>query len=942
MKTLFNIALLLLFLVSGTADGYEIRPAITPEMVEADWERQREVRRIAAEITPAADAAGGCDGIINGEWGFHTDFEESPWWQVDLGKETPLGRIHIYNRCHGGFEGRVARLQVLVSKDGEAYREVYRHNGVPFLGYTDNLPLEVVLTGTVARYVRIQLPDKQYLHLDEVMIFDGTDENVALGKPALQSSISQWSTGISHHEDGFMSLEALMRRGQALLDNLEGLGLTLQKEINDLKAVLARAEHAARESSETKVQTVTRDLLWAMRRLALQNPLLDFDEILFVKRAPTLFPHVSDQYYGWFARGGGGIYILSGFKAENPTLRCVTASWPEGNFLRPELSYCATKVLFAYCRYYPHVAEVKDKTVRDSMPEDSFYHLYEMNLDGTGIRQLTHGYYNDFDGRYLPNGEIVFLSTRKGVALQADRDSARATVDAIQPESYVRCGGDAHRPVPVFTLHRMNGQGGDLRAISAFENFEWTPAIHHDGQVLYARWDYIDRFNGDYMSLWSTRADGTNAQLVYGNFTSRPQCVFEARPVPDSQKLVFTATAHHSITGGALVLLDRTRGTEYEEPLERLTPEVCFPETECWPNSYYAGPWPLSEDHFLVSWSDRPLPAHVYTRAEDERNPTNASGIYLYDRFGNLNLLYRDSLISSETPLPVKPRPRPFQTVDSVDWDAPKQGAYLVQDVYEGMGDLPRGTIARLRIVGVLPKVQPFMNQPVLGVSAEDTGKVILGTVPVEKDGSAYFMAPSGMPVFFQALDHENMAVRTMRSLTYVQAGQTLSCIGCHEHRDGAPALNQAVFAARRPPSGIEPEAEGTWPLRYDVLVQPVLDAACVQCHQPGYADARAAAINLTAETSYQTLLDYADKDLRTLAFEKPHSEVGDCVARQSKLLALLIAPEGHEGVFLEKDSLDRLKVWMDTYAHLQGAFSGEQEGQLLGLREQVSWVGRQ
>ena len=196
--------------------------------------------------------------------------------------------------------------------------------------------------------------------------------------------------------------------------------------------------------------------------------------------------------------------------------------------MRPDLSCDAGKVLFAYCRYYPHVAAVKDKTLREELPEDSFYHLYEMNLDGTGVQQLTRGYYNDFDGRYLPDGSIVFLSTRKGVALQAGFESAQATCSATQPESYVRCGGDKQRPVPVFTLHRMDADGGRIRAISAFENFEWTPAVNHDGQILYARWDYIDRFNGSFMSLWSTRPDGAQAQLVYGNYTVKPQCVFEA------------------------------------------------------------------------------------------------------------------------------------------------------------------------------------------------------------------------------------------------------------------------------------------------------------------------------------------------------------------------------------------------------------------------------
>lgn len=914
--------------------------SLSNETVEADWARQREMRYLPQEATPESDAAGGCDGMITGAWGFHTTCESEPWWQVDLGAVTPLGRIRIFNRCDGGYASRSSRLKVLLSDDGVTFSQAYQHDGIPFLGKTDSLPLEIPLAGASARYVRIQLPGTDYLHLDEVEVYtDGSENNMALNRPATQSSISQWSTAHGPGNREFMGMDALVGRGRALLASLRELNADIDEAATTFETAVTRATLLDEASSTGEQEAARLGLLYAIRALALRNPLLNFDEILFVKRAPTMFPHISDQYYGWFSRGGGGIYVLSGFKENNPQVRCITPDWPEGNFLRPDLSYDGTKVLFAYCRYYPHVAEIEDKTVKTKLPEDAFYHLYEMNLDGTGIRQLTCGYYNDFDGRYLPGGDIVFLSTRKGTSLQTGYLSAQASCAGTQPDSYVRCGGDARRPVPVFTLHRMDRHGGGMRAISAFENFEWTPAVDHDGEVLYARWDYIDRFNGDFMSLWSTRPDGTQAQLVYGNFTHRPQCVFEARPIPGSRKLVFTATAHHSITGGSLVLLDRRRGTEHDAPIERITPEVCFPETEGSPPCYYAGPWPLSETHFLVSWSDKALPIHAYMKGDDKRNPPNASGIYLYDAFGNLNLLYRDPVISSETPIPIRPRPEPFLLPDTVDQASPTEGSFLLQDVYQGMEDIPRGSVARLRIVAVLPKVQPFMNQPVLGVSAEDPGKAVLGTVPVEQDGSAHFTVPSGLPVFFQALDSENMALRTMRTLTYVQPGEALSCVGCHESRDSAPVISRFPAAARREPSLLTPEAEGTWPLRYDALVQPVLDKSCVQCHNPDSSDARAAAFDLTPDKSYDALVGYAGNDLRTLAFEKDRSDIGDCVARQSKLLAFLTAEGGHEGIVLDTESLDRLKVWMDTYAHRQGAFSAEQEAQLVAMRKQARWL---
>jgi hypothetical protein len=594
-------------------------------------------------------------------------------------------------------------------------------------------------------------------------------------------------------------------------------------------------------------------------------------------------------------------------------------------------------VLFAYCKYYPHLADLKDKVDKSNLPEDAFYHVFEMNLDGSGRRQLTHGRYDDFDAHWLPSGEIVFLSTRKGQFLQSSDAHTAATTGADLPDSYVRCGGDNYRPVPVFTLHAMDARGGHLRPISAFENFEWTPAVANDGRILYTRWDYIDRFNGHFFSLWSTNPDGGNPQLVYGNYTVRPQVKCEARPIPNSQKLVFTACADHSNLGGSLVLLDRRRGTEGAAAIVRLTPEVPFPETEANVNCYYAAPYPLSEEHYLVGWADHRLPPHC--RVDDtEQNPVNAMGLYLYDRFGNLNLLYRDPEISSGNPIPVRCRPKPPVYPDAVARTADAEGYLLVQNVYEGLGAVPPGSVKRLRVVAVPPKVQPHMNRPNLGVSREDPGKFLLGSVPVEADGSAYFRVPSGMPVLLQAVDDQGLAVQTMRSLTYVGSGQTLSCVGCHESREAVPrAAGKHPLAAIRDPSALLPGPEGSWPLRYDRLVQPVLDQHCASCHHPGGSDSQAARLDLTAAKSYDGLLASFGNDLAQLARERDRSVAGDCVARRSRLWAILADAKGHAGVHLDRGSLDRLAVWMDLYAQRQGYYSDAQEQQLRNLRVQLA-----
>lgn len=916
---------------------------ITQQQIEADWLRQAELRGVPAaggEIRPEDDAAGACDAVKNGEWGFHTDLEENPWWQVDLGGQRSLVQIQIYNRCDTNAE-RAARLMILLSDDGKKWKQVYQHDGTVFYGYTDNKPLLVQLGDARARYVRIQLPGKTYLHLDEVEVYRATkryEQNVALLRPATQSSTSRWSSRavLPTERQSKYSTAKIVEQGRMLAQDLRRLGADVEAEAESLDRIAERLKRRPADAPEPTRRGLYLQVRQAVRKMAMSNPLLDFDTILFAKRAPGALPHMSDQYYGWWSRPGGGIFLLSGWKSEKPQARCLTADMPEGSFLRPDLSYDGKKVLFAYCRYHSHVAGM-EKVDKERLPDDAFYHIYEMNVDGTGRRQLTRGPYDDFDARYLPNGRIVFLSTRKGQFVQCGKLSTLATQQSALPDSYVRCGGSNTRPVPVYTLHVMESDGTQMQSISAFENFEWTPFVADDGRILYARWDYIDRHNHAYMSLWSTNPDGTNPQLVYGNYTATPHCIFEARPIPNSQKLVFTASAHHSITGGTLALLDRNLGTEGDRPITRLTPELGFPETEGWSEAYYANPYPLSEEHYLVAWSDRRLPPHGNGNdpVVGDENPINALGLYLYDGFGNLELIYRDAEISSMYPIPVRPRPRPPIAGSNVDWAGAEEGRFLLQDVYRGLDGVQRGSVKSLRIVGVPPKTQPHMDSPELGFSHEDPGKYVLGTVPVEEDGSAHFRAPSGVSLFFQALDADGMAVQTMRTLTYVQPGQTLSCIGCHESRESAPETNRPLLAATREPSKIAPGPAGSWPLDFQVLVQPVMEQRCIRCHKPGTDGEE---FDLTVAKSYDSLAGYGNPSLRTRVltqYRQGRSTAGAVAAKMNPLVQLL--KKDHYGVKLAKDDWDRLITWMDTYGQRRGSFSPQQEERLRKLRRKLN-----
>ena len=971
-KAPFSAACVLAFLTLAVASGERLTQAAealatTSEQIEADWLRQVPLRYSpsgSATILPEEDAMGGNDGVKDGKnvgyYGFHTDQQQDPWWQVDLGSRTKLSRVVIYNGSTQADAKRALALSLRLSDDGQKWTEVYRHDGSMFCG--PNQPLNVPLPGTQARYVRVQLPYVEYLHLDEIEVYaSGNDRNVAQGRPSTQSSISKWSRRETPVTPVYPVGEVI-QRGSKLAEDLRELGLDVDEHVKNLQEISAELKTlSAGEASDTY-----RDLYvqaqWTIRKLALQNPLLDFDSLLFVKRAPNLLLCHCDEYLSWWSRPGGELCILEDFKGDNPRFRSLTADLlPPGDVIRPDISHDGSKVIFSYCRHYPWLWQKQDKLDKAGIPEDAFYHLYQINLDGTGLHRLTQGKYDDFDGRYLPDGRIVFLSTRRGRFVQCGLTSARSTIERHDlPDSFVRCGGNAYRPVSVHTLHVMDAHGEAMRTISPFESFEWNPSVTHDGRIIYARWDYVDRHRMWHMGLWSTLPDGTGARSVFGNFTQGPYSVFEARSVPGSRKIIFTASAHHSHAGGSLVLLDPREGIDGTSPMTRLTPEVTFPEWEGWSNSYYANPYPLSEKHHLVTWSPVRLSRHAFNKdGTPVPGPVNSLGVYLFDGLGNLNLLYRDENISSMCPIPIRSRPLPADVASIANWEDEEQadergtktgesresgemgekgarpeGRMLVQDVYRGdLAGVKPGTVKELRIVAVPPKTDPRMNHPVLGITADDPGKFVLGTVPIEEDGSAYFRVPAGIPLFLQALDADGKAVQTMRSATYVQPGQTYACVGCHEHRQTAPP-GQRPLAALREPSRIRLGPEGSWPLDFRLLVQPVLERRCVRCHQPG-VEGDGADTSLLAAAAYGTLIDFGgEQSLRKHVqkrYDDRRSVAGACGSTVSPLAKLLDA--GHYEVELDPDDRSRLNLWMDTYAQLTGSYSQEQSQQLRELK---------
>ncbi len=539
------------------------------------------------------------------------------------------------------------------------------------------------------------------------------------------------------------------------------------------------------------------------RRILSQNPVIDFDRLLFIDQPYPRGPewrHQSVHRMGHRAVPGGRLLILEGLHPGG-RLRRLFPPKP-GSFWRPELSFDAKSVLFCYKGY-----------------DDKSFHLYEIHLDGSGLRQLTRGPYDDIDPIYLPGGQILFTTTRGN--------------------TYVRCGPFIYSTV----LARSDADGRNVYLISTNSEPDFVPSLLSDGRIIYSRWEYSDKDEVRIQSLWTTNQDGTGTAVFWGNQSLWPDHLAESRAIPGSRRVMFTGVGHHDWFTGSLGIIDPDQGTDFPRGLTKVTcdlpwAEVSSPPVDpCESDQYHAsgrytgylGPYPLSEEDFLVS----------------ARGPDDKFRIYLMDVRGNRELIY-EGAYNAWYPIPIRPRPPPPRRPDQVVWPGTGEnrkpsefGTFYNPDVYEGVPELPRGSVKYLRVIHQDAKTystwyKAFRNSgPAISIVQSEAVKRIISTVPVEADGSVYFQAPPGKSLYFQLLDNQHRALQTMRSFTGVLPGERRGCMGCHEMQNTSPpAIGLFRSALRREPIPVIPPPWGNESIGYERFVQPVLDRHCGECHQ--------------------------------------------------------------------------------------------------------------
>jgi hypothetical protein len=469
-------------------------------------------------------------------------------------------------------------------------------------------------------------------------------------------------------QNGEDQLDILVRRTGVLLQDLQKMpdGPDLTGEAKQLESLRNRAAETDAGSDAGLLLFV--DMHRLRRKIALQNPLLDFDELLFATHHYSEYSHMVDQYFGHNARPGGSIYRLEDVWSDHPKAIDLMAdqkvqkgmreghTLEGGSFMSLDLDYDAEKMAFAWSSASAGDVEFS--------PEVS-YQVFKANSDGTDLVQLTDSRWNDFDPCFLPGGRIAFISGRR--------------------QGNARCGG---RFSPSYVLHSMRRDGSDVIGLSFHETNEWHPSVTNDGMIIYTRWDYVDRDSDVAHHPWICYPDGRDPRSYHGNYPierdKRPWMEMSMRSIPGSNKFIGVATPHHGQAYGSLIMLDQQIPDDhYMSQLWRITPDVSFPESSGggW---VYGTPWPLSEDYYIC----------VYDWQAEHHD------IYLVDAFGNRILIYGDADVPALDPIPLRPRPRPpvIPTMTKQPVEArsegepePEDGTVAVMNIYESDFDWPEG-----------------------------------------------------------------------------------------------------------------------------------------------------------------------------------------------------------------------------------------------------------
>ncbi len=672
------------------------------------------------------------------------------------------------------------------------------------------------------------------------------------------------------------------------------------------------------------------------------NPLFDFDEIVFIKRKTYQSSHYYTDFIDGCAHYGGNISILNWRTGEVRDI--APAHMTGGIFGRFDLSFDGKKIVFDW-----------------KVDKDHGFRIYEINTDGTGLRQITfepddeeervrlyntdtlgswagkpmryRHYTDDMHPAYLPDGGIVFISTRCEYGILCDGPDVFSTT----------------------VLYRVDADGSHMTKLSNSSVSEVSPSVMNDGRILYSRWEYVDKGAVSVKCLWAMKPDGSGSVEIYGNDIADPNTLLFGRAIPGLSNLFVTLATPHCcpIPGvGSVLRIDTTRDLRTLAPLTYITPHIKIDPSGHtflihnrngqWVRDrqgpIFKDPFPLDDKHFLVA----------YNPDSDWNDPTGY-GLYLLTENAVTVPIHLEEETSCWGPQPLRARPRPpvIPTTTQDDLAQKNLALCVVTDIYAGMEGIERGAAQYIRINEQVPRpwgARRYWDGDVYdqqhAAITKDTHlglKVQHGIVPIESDGSAAFLVPADANVFFQVLDENYMELQRERTFVNYRPGEVRSCVGCHERAIEAPSQGKnAPLALRRAPSAPGPqpgEQTGRRVIHYPTDVQPILDKYCIQCHSGAEPKAK---LDLTGEAtrifsrSYENIL--ARGLVPIIGENHPKWENVEYLppktlgSHQSKLIQHLLA--GHNDIELTQEEMVRLTTWVDSNAQYYGSYYGRRNTQ--------------
>lgn len=626
------------------------------------------------------------------------------------------------------------------------------------------------------------------------------------------------------------------------------------------------------------------------RAILLANPLLNGDKILTVRYQlgnrdrRAMAPELGTQSNNWSNQESAR---RKGFNADIVELSNLRDEVQIRTIYKPDNT--------------SSIADLKlhwdgDRAMFTQTMSDNRWNVFEVKLNNGDCKKLIDNPEPDlefYDGTYLPDGRII-----------ANSNIGYQGVPCVN-------GSD-----PVGNMVLYTPQSKNLRRLTFDQDANWNPVIMNNGRVMYTRWEYTDLTHYYTRIVMNMNPDGTEQKALYGSGSMFPNSTFDVQPLPGyASAFVGIISGHHGVArSGRLILFDPAKARKGAAGMLQEIPHHNRPIVEevkdrlvdgVWPQ--FIKPSPLNDTYFLVA-------------AKLDKN--DLWGIYLVDKFDNVTCLHKMEGEGYISPIAVRKTVTPPAIPDRVKLDD-KQATVFIQDIYEGEGlkGIPRGTVKSLRLHAYeYAYVQTQSDHNWHGIQSGWDIKRMLGTVPVEEDGSVIFKIPANTPVSIQPLDKDGVAVQWMRSWLTGQPGEIVSCVGCHEDQNQI-VIPKRVIASQKAPHALTPPEGGTRSFTFDLEVQPILDRACIACHngegkafdlRGGKKDGRGYG------TSYLNLHPYVHRqggegDMVVLYPYEYHPNT-------SELVRLL--KKGHYNVQLTDAEWRKIYNWIDYNAPDKGYFN--------------------